>query len=257
MPNILILNVTLRIGKMESKQISQTSDNKKNNPSSFKLYTKNVKSTFFSGYNYRKDSATAYESPLVWILHTALLPVSLTIGAGALTFYELHNRNLLSEEQIKMLKLHLEELDPKQFDQMVLEIIDRPVKFTKDIYDLTKDLQSELKIYNYEAGSLHQDLDVKLREDFKQLKEKQLLKEANQHLLPKNKITTIQIELKQDDLNEINTSLSTIQQHQQIDIQKRIKQKELIISYINNNLNAGSEMVNHVNDMVNTLSLRA
>ncbi|HAT8623613.1 TPA: hypothetical protein JA993_15990 [Legionella pneumophila] len=205
----------------------------KNKPDPLGLYIKNAKATFFGGYPElgRTTEIRPNEGDAIQIiLHTLMLPITTTLGAGAFTCYQLYqfsNRKLLSDEDVENLKLHLNNISPEQFDQIVMQIIKKPVSTTDDIYDstiydLTIQLQNRLESYESRAKSSCVELKRRAHEDYRTTKE---------------------------DEKRIDNELGP--QYQEIYDQKRILQKEAIISYISTNLIAGSKMANDMNDMVN------
>ena len=86
-----------------------------------KLYYENIKKIFFGGYT--KLNADSLLAPLVWILHTLFLPLTLTIGAGITTIIDIITKIELTSTEIIILKNNLKKLNDLQIKEIVNEML--------------------------------------------------------------------------------------------------------------------------------------
>ena len=214
------------------------------------LYSRNASATFFGGYVSVSDAE--YAAPFIWLAHTFLLPLSLTLGAGAKTYLDVSHRKELSDEALANLKSHLGLITNEQFDQLVENAIGQPVDFTYDTYDLTIELQEVLKDLNMKAEKSREKIFGAACEQFKIKKEHSLEEEAKTRLFGTNNSDAIAIKIAYtittEDINQINNDLAS--NYLLIEGSKRSMQEYAIFSYIGNILNAGSRMENFLNDNV-------
>src|SRR3990167_4459335 len=72
------------------------------------LYGRNVKGTFFGGYLEASDN---YAAVLFNVFHTLLLPLSLTVGAGAKTVVDIATREPLTVGQVNEMLEQVKNMD--------------------------------------------------------------------------------------------------------------------------------------------------
>jgi len=123
------------------------------------LYWSNVKDFFFKPYQFQDDPLSLYG--LIWVIHTALLPVTLTIGAGTKTIVDMATRHPLSEKDMDNLINAIPTLSEEQFDELIsiiLQYTPRSDTSKKLIEDLKQACDDEAEVVSQLTGKLKNDL---------------------------------------------------------------------------------------------------
>jgi hypothetical protein len=86
------------------------------------LFWKNVRGVFFGGYKLADPLAgenNHYLAPFAFLLHTALLPITLTLGAGIKTLVDIATRNTpVSSNQISQTSERIKQLDENEINDL-------------------------------------------------------------------------------------------------------------------------------------------
>lgn len=206
------------------------------------LYCENAKNTFYGGYINTND-APYPTAPLFWLAHTALLPVTLTIGAGIKTGLDAMTRNELPEDELLNLEKQLTDMDNKQFDKVVNKIM---------TYNPKSITSNQLRI---DLDAVEQDTKLRLCELKGKIQiefERTISEKICQRLGPDANDLTININSHypftpaEQAENDYKIRIGSIPIYEI----KRGNQQKLIIEYLHNNINAGTKMEHIIKEAI-------
>ncbi len=87
------------------------------------LMAKNMKGVVATGYRISNPAISKYLSPILLFAHTALLPVTTTLGAGIKTAIDVATRNPLPEEEIARLSVAIDHLSKEELEAISHAVI--------------------------------------------------------------------------------------------------------------------------------------
>lgn len=213
------------------------------------LYCQYAKGAFCGGYI--SSNGGDLIAPIVWILHTACLPITLTLGIGTKVAIDRFTRKQLSQDEITKLVEQLAELDDASFEEMVKQITSHDAK-TINSYGLIEDLSSIDNNTKYKITNLKSRIENNLRSNLANKQQKEMHEKVDQ-------ITTNMRKELGDYAKNVMVTVNnkydkpfTVEELQLIDDEaenqrtiflneKRLAQQNLIIEYLKNNMNAGTK----------------
>lgn len=205
---------------------------------STKIFAHNAVGTFFGGY--RK-----YDDPIIWIVHSVLLPISVTVGAGIKTLIDVKSRHEINDEELKQIDQGLENLKGSDFDAFIYNVTQYPAKSNASrllITNLREErLREQALIDEYAAKEKYHFLENKLNE-FKKVNE------ADNNLPYVRLEVNTHCSLTEDDKQILNDKIKPYIEQQENE--RRNKQRDLIKIYLHDEINAGKKMQHIIKDEV-------
>lgn len=126
------------------------------------LYDRNVDGTFFGGYVPIPDAMGL----LIWIPHTLLLPLTLTVGAGIKTLFDYFTRDLVKAKEQKSAAWKAYDMSPQDLSKLYQGIksyeahSNSSVKMLKDLAEIEKSKEDNYKSIEAETKRKMQSAQV-------------------------------------------------------------------------------------------------
>lgn len=109
-------------------------------PSSIRIYGKNAIGTFGGGF----ISVAEEIAPIVWVVHIALLPATLTIGAGTKTAIDVHTRNPLEEREKAQKIEQIKRIPDTAIDEVIAQLVTLTEKKNASFFHSQSDSSKQL-----------------------------------------------------------------------------------------------------------------